>query len=144
MNLPDPSINLIPVIAAAIINMAIGMLWYSPFVFGKLFIKIMKPPTALSGEPPKELKGPNPLIYVFNTIASLLFAYVLAHIMKFASIANFGHGMIIGFWVWLGFVVTTVLPGYLYEGRSKILYVVFVMYQLVAICLMGGLLAIWK
>jgi hypothetical protein len=64
--------------------------------------------------------------------------------MKFAFISSFSDGIIIGFWVWLGFVVTTVLPGYLYEGRPKILYFIFIAYQLVAICLMGGLLAIWK
>lgn len=138
MNLPDPSINLIPVIAAAVINMALGMLWYSPYVFGKLWIKSM-------GRTPEEIQQQaNPLIYVFNTIASLVFAYILAHIMKFAFISNAGDGIIIGFWVWLGFVVTTVLPGYLYEGRNKILYIIFILYQLAAICIMGALLAVWK
>jgi len=145
MNLPDQSINLIPVIAAAVINMAIGMLWYSPFVLGKLWIKSMGQPGVQEGKTTEESRqGANPLIYVFNTIASLVFAYVLAHIMKFASISSFADGIIIGFWVWLGFVVTTVLPGYLYERRPKILYFIFILYQLVAICLMGGLLAIWK
>jgi len=41
MNLPDTSINLLPVIVAAVINMALGMLWYSPFVLGRLWIKSM-------------------------------------------------------------------------------------------------------
>jgi len=138
MNLPDPSINLLPVVAAAVINMAIGALWYSPVLFAKIWVKSM-------GKTPEEIKqGANPLIYVFNTIASLVFAFVLAHIMKFASINDFSNGVMIGFWVWLGFVVTTVIPGYLYEGRPKLLYFIFILYQLVAICLMGGLLAIWK
>ncbi|HEY3251262.1 MAG TPA: DUF1761 domain-containing protein [Ignavibacteria bacterium] len=145
MHLPDTSINLLPVIAAAVLNMAIGMLWYSPFVLGKLWIKSMGPGQAgkTSGEF-QQSGSANPLIYVFNTIAALIFAYVLAHIMKFAFISSFGDGVIVGFWVWLGFVVTTVLPGYLYEKRSKVLYFIFILYQLVAICLMGGLLAIWK
>jgi hypothetical protein len=138
MNLPDPSINLLPVIAAALINMAVGMLWYSPFVLGKLWIKSM------DKTPEESQKGANPFIYVFTTITSLVFAYVLAHIMKFASISDAGNGIIIGFWVWLGFVVTTVLPGYLYESRKKILYLIFIAYQLIAICLMGALLALWK
>lgn len=143
MNLPDSSINLLPVIAAAILNMAIGMLWYSPFVFGKVWIKYMGQKQAGKADGETQLSS-NPLIYVFNTIAALVFAYVLAHIMKFAFISSFSNGIIIGFWVWLGFVVTTVLPGYLYEGRKKILFLIFISYQLVAICLMGGLLAIWK
>ena len=138
MNIPDPSINLIPVIAAAILNMAIGMLWYSPYVLGKLWMKSM-------GKTEEEIKkGANPLAYVFNTIASLVFAYMLAHIMKFASVSGIVNGIIIGFWVWLGFVVTTVIAGYLYEGRPKILYFIFILYQLISISLMGGLLAVWK
>ena len=138
MNLPDPSINLLPVIVAAIINMVIGALWYSPLVFGKVWIRSME-------KTPEEIKqGANPLVYVFSTIASLVFAYVLAHIMKFAFISSFPQGVIIGFWVWLGFVATTVIPGYLYEGRTKLLYLIFMLYQLISICLMGGLLAIWK
>lgn len=137
MNIPDTSINLIPVIAAAVINMAVGMLWYSPYAFGKLWMKKMN-------KTAEEARQANPLIIVFNTIASLVFAYLLAHIMKIASINDIGDGITIGFWVWLGFVVTAVLPVYLYEARSKILYFIFILYQLVAICLMGGLLAIWK
>jgi len=64
--------------------------------------------------------------------------------MKFAFINDAGQGIIIGFWVWLGFVAATVLPGYLYEGRKKILYFMFILYQLIAICLLGALLAVWK
>lgn len=138
MNLPDPSINFFPVIAAAVINMALGILWYSPVVFGKIWIKAMGKTAEESGN------QANPLIYVINTISSLIFAYILAHIMKFASIDNFESGVIIGFWVWLGFVATTVIPGYLYERRPKLLYFIFIFYQLFSICSMGGLLAVWK
>src|SRR4030095_10454395 len=144
MNLPDSSINLLPVIAAAIVNMIIGMLWYSPNVLGKLWIRSMASGAGKTQEEFRKSATSNHLIYVFNTIASRVFAYVIAHIMKFASISSFGNGVLIGFWVWLGFVFTTVLPGYLYESRPKILYLIFIFYQLVAICLMGGLLAIWK
>ncbi len=83
------------------------------------------------------------LTYVVNTIASLVFAYVLAHLIKFSLTTTFSQGVMIGFWVWLGFVVTTVIPGYMYESRPKMLYFLFIIYQLISITLMGGLLAIW-
>lgn len=138
MPIPDPSINLIPVIVAAVINMAIGALWYSPLVFGKVWLKsIGKTPEDFAG-------GSNGMIYVFNTIASLVFAYILAHIIKFIPSITISQGAQVGFWVWLGFVVTTVLPGYLYEQRPKLLYLIFILYQLVAIVLMGIVLAMWQ
>ena len=139
--MPDTTINLIPVVIAGVINMLLGTLWYSPYVMGKLWMKSM-------GKTEEEIKQGSSnasmgLIYVVNTIASLLFAYVLAHIVKFASLTTFAEGANAGFWVWLGFVVTTVIPGYLYENRPKMLYFIFIIYQLISIVLMGGVLAIW-
>ncbi len=136
--MPDSSLNLIPIIVAGIVNMALGAFWYSPLAFGKIWLKSM-------GKTPEDFsRGSTGMIYVFNTIASLLFAYVLAHIIKFAGINSFVQGVMVGFWVWLGFVVTTVLPGYLYESRPKLLYFIFILYQLFSITIMGGVLAIWK
>jgi len=139
--MPDPTINLIPVIIAGVINMVLGALWYSPFVLGKLWMRSM----GKTDEQAKQgFSGASMgIIYVVNTIASLLFAYVLAHIIKFASVNTFAMGAKVGFWIWLGFVVTTVIPGYLYESRPKLLYVMFIVYQLISIVLMAGVIAIW-
>ncbi len=83
------------------------------------------------------------MTYMVNTLASLLFAYVLAHIIRYSQLHTFTDGVMIGFWVWLGFVVTSVIPGYMYEGRPKMLYFLFIIYQLISITLMGGVIAIW-
>ena len=139
--MPDPTINLVPVVIAGVINMILGSLWYSPFVIGKLWMRAM-------GKTEEEIKqgfstGAMGMTYVVNTISSLVFAYVLAHIIKFASLSTFAQGVNVGFWVWLGFVVTTVIPGYMYESRPKMLYFLFIIYQLISITIMGGVLAIW-
>jgi hypothetical protein len=139
--MPDPTLNLVPVVIAGVINMILGALWYSPLVIGKLWMRSM-------GKTEEELKQGfsstgMAFTYVVNTIASLLFAYILAHLIKFSLTNTFSQGVMIGFWVWLGFVVTTVIPGYMYEGRPKMLYFLFIIYQLISITLMGGLLAIW-
>lgn len=139
--MPDPSLNLIPVIAAGIINMVIGAFWYSPLVIGKLWMRSM-------GKTEEETKqgfssAAMGITYAVNTVASLVLAYVLAHIIKFTFTNTFQGGVMIGFWVWLGFVVTTVIPGYMYENRPKLLYLLFIIYQLISITLMGGVIAIW-
>ncbi len=139
--MPDPTINLVPVIVAGVINMILGALWYSPLVIGKLWMRSM-------GKTEEQVKegfssASMGMTYVVNTIASLVFAYVLAHIIKFASLSTFAQGVNVGFWVWLGFVVTTVVPGYMYESRPKMLYFLFIIYQLISITIMGGVLAIW-
>jgi hypothetical protein len=136
--IPDPSINLVPVIVAAVINMALGMLWYSPYLFGKLWMKAQ-------GKTPEDTKSAYVgIMYVLNTLTSLVFAYLLAHIVKYANLNTIQLGAVAGFWVWLGFVVTTVLPVYLFERRPKILFFIYILYQFVSIPIMGGLLALWK
>ena len=139
--MPDPTLNLIPVVLAGVINMILGALWYSPFVLGKLWMRSMR---KTDEEMKQDFSGVSMgLVYIVNTIASLVFAYVLAHIIKFASITTFSDGAKVGFWVWLGFVVTTVIPGYMYESRPKMLYFIFIAYQLISIVLMGGVIAMW-
>ncbi len=72
--MPDPTLNLIPVVIAGVINMIIGALWYSPLVIGKLWIRSM-------GKTEEEMKqsfssAAMGITYVVNTVASLVFAYV--------------------------------------------------------------------
>lgn len=139
--MPDPNLNLVPVVVAGVINMILGAFWYSPLVIGKLWMRSMhKTEDELKAGFSSMGMG---MTYVVNTIASLVFAYVLAHIIKFTSVNTFADGVMIGFWVWLGFVVTTVIPGYMYENRPKMLYFLFIIYQLISITIMGGVLAIW-
>lgn len=136
--IPDPSINLVPVIVAAVINMALGMLWYSPYLFGKLWMKAQ-------GKSPEDVRSASVgIMYVLNTLTSLVFAYLLAHIVKYANLNTIQLGAMAGFWIWLGFVVTTVLPVYLFESRPKILFFIYILYQFVSIPIMGGVLALWR
>ena len=65
----DPNLNLVPVIIAGVLNMAIGAFWYSPLVIGKLWMRSM-------GKTEEELKAgfssaAMGMTYVVNTIASL-------------------------------------------------------------------------
>ncbi|RPI15910.1 MAG: DUF1761 domain-containing protein [Ignavibacteriae bacterium] len=136
--MPEPSINLLAVLLAAIINMVLGMLWYSPFMFGKLWMTSI-------GKTDEELKNnsPGPL-YMINTIASLVMAYVLAHFVNYLQATNVVQGAQVGFWIWIGFIVTALIPVYLFEMRPKRLYFIYIGYQLVSLVIMGIILAIWK
>ena len=49
-----------------------------------------------------------------------------------------------GFWLWLGFVVTTNLETVLFENRPLGLYLISNGYHLVGMLGMGALLAVWR
>src|SRR6266540_78443 len=84
-NMPQVTINYLAVLIAGVVNMAIGMFWYSPVMFAKTWM-------ASLGKTPEDFKqasaGP---IYVLNTVASLVTAYVLAMVIKIA-----GEGTAVG------------------------------------------------
>jgi hypothetical protein len=134
----EPTINLLAVLIAAIFNMVLGMLWYSSFMFGKFW-------AASIGKTEEELKsrstGP---LYMVNTIASLILAYVLAHFISYLQATTVVMGVQVGFWIWIGFIVTTLLPVYLFEKKPIRLYFIYIGYQLVSFVIMGIILALWK
>jgi hypothetical protein len=135
--MPQVTVNYLAVLIAALINIFLGMLWYSPAMFAKAWL-------ASIGKTPEEISGSSAgVYYVINTVASLILAYVLAMFIRFAGANTAVLGAQTGIWVWLGFVVTTLLPGYMFEKRSFKTYFIFIGYQLISFILMGIVLAIW-
>lgn len=82
--------------------------------------------------------------YVIQFVASLVMAYVLAHIVDFAKGTTVMAGLQAGFWTWLGFIATTFLGAVLWENRSWKLYAINSGHYLVNLMLMGVILALWQ
>lgn len=131
-------LNFIAILVVAIFNFALGALWYSPVLFAKPFM-------AAIGKSEEELRqGSSNMMYLYQFIASLITSYILAHFVDFAMADTFWTGIQTGIWAWLGFVAATHIAGVVFEGRNIKLYLIYVGYQLVAIAISGGILAVWK
>ncbi len=133
-------VNLIAVLVCAMINMVIGMSWYSQSLFGKTWMK-------LSGINPKKIdtskkKGMGKL-YFLNFLAALLMMYILAHFVGYTESTTWMEGMQTGLWIWLGFIATTMLGMVLWEGKPFKLYLINSLYYLVTLCIAGAILASW-
>ncbi len=138
--MPEVSINYLAVLVCGIIYMAVGALWYSPLLFGKIW-------TAAMGKTEQELKEMQKGVwktYLLSFISALVMAFVLAHIIDFARADTAVEGLQTGLWVWLGFVITTGLAAVIFEGRSKRLYFIYNGYMLVTFLIMGLVLAVWS
>jgi len=94
------------ILISAIISMVISSLWYSPILFGKQWIKLM-------GISKKDMgKNKNKGMvksYTVLFISSLVTIYVLSMFTSLLGASTFLQGMLIGFWIWLGFFATTML-----------------------------------
>ena len=124
-------------LAAAIVRMAVGALWFSPIAF-------VAPWQKLIGLSEAELKSGMPRAIAADFAASLVMAFVLAHAVVYAQAVTLGQGAVVGFMNWLGFVATVQLTAVLYEQRPLKLFWLLSGFNVVALTLMGALLAVWR
>lgn len=128
------AINPITIIIAGLIHFAIGMIWYSPMFFGKMWLE-------LSGV--KEMKlGLGVLL--LGIIGSLVTAFVLGCVVAFSGAQTPLDGVIIGTLMEIGFIATLLLGDMLFEKRPFKLFVLRNAYNLVALGVTGSIIAVWR
>lgn len=136
----DVSVNLAAVLVAALVNMVLGGLWYSPLLFGKTWMKLSNIPMEKMGEMKKQATKS----YAIAFVAALVMSYVLAHFATYMKVATIPEGAQLGFWIWLGFVVPVSLGSVLWEGKGYTLFGINVGYYLVSLLIMGSIFAVWQ
>ncbi len=131
--------NYLAILAATIVNMAIGYVWYGP-LFGKQWMKL----TGRTKESMAKEKNKMPMIMGSMFIGALVMSYVLAVFITLTNSTTALIGAMIGFWAWLGFVATTILQDVLYEKKNKQVATISLGYNLVVLIVNGVILAVWK
>ena len=134
-------INLIAVVIAAVASFVLGFLFHSP-PLGKLWMKLADVhPTGnerMSNMIPQML---------WNLLANLVTAYVLAVIYLYASTSPYLggpgvlSGIIIGLWIWLGFLVTSSSIGVIWMRQKASLWIYEAVCSLVVMAVMGAIIA---
>jgi hypothetical protein len=134
-------INYPAVFVSALAYWVLGAVWYSPLLFERPFV-------ALKGWTPEQAEAVRAASHAgeigLALLVSLVTSYVLAHFVRFTGAETARTGALAGFWLWLGFVVTTNLSTVLFEGRPAGLYLINNGYHLVGLLGLGALLAAWR
>lgn len=128
-------LNYFAIIVAALSTFMIGGLWYSPAVFGKAWMK--------ENGFTEGMKGGN-MVKIFGVafILALISAINLAMFMGPEN--DPAMGAMWGFLAGAGWVATFVGTHYLFERRSFKLFLINAGYSIVALTIMGVILAAWK
>lgn len=136
-------VNWLAVLVAALAYMAIGFAWYSDALFGKQYRKEMG-----GGSDMKPGKDFMTKMMVLGTLSAIIMAYVLSHNVAFSGsflgASGIWLGLMTGFWNWLGYQVIIFINGYLYERKSVQLTVINAAYMLIALLVMGAIIAVWR
>lgn len=135
-------VNYWAVFLAAASSMAVGSIWYSQSVFGKVWAKLAKV------KMDKEQAASQMVILLGGTfIASLITAYVLAHV-SYLSHTFFKHDFLqdavtTAFWLWLGLTAARIFVHDGFEGRPAKLTMLTVSHELVTLLIMGLIIGLF-
>lgn len=139
----DPALSgWLSMVVAALAGYGVGVLWYSPALFGRAWMAA----SGLTKERLAEQKAKGMgKTYAISLVAALVTAYVLAVFIRVVVVADSAfEGMQTAFWVWLGFVAPVMLSSVLWEGRPWRFFLINASHQLVALLVMGAILAVWQ
>jgi len=126
------------ILVSALILWFLGAIWYSPALFAKPWMALLK----ITPDPSK--KNNSMIIGMISSfIGDLILSLMLAHMVIWSGSDTFACGALIGFIVWLGFFVAPNFPQGIYEGRPFKLFAINNGYWLVGLTIVGGLLAVW-
>lgn len=138
-NIFGMDINLLAVLTSGVAAMAIGFLWYSDALFGKMWRKEAK--IDMSPKP-----GGSEMFQTFglNFLFTLLSFYVLSVIIYFAGYTTAYDGAITAILLWIGFVAPVQFNGVLFEKQTVRYYLINATFQLVALVTAGMIIGAWQ
>jgi hypothetical protein len=134
------NVNFWPVVVSAIASMVIGSIWYGP-LFGKKFMSAMGM-DSWSPEKKAAMKKSMAPTYVWQFIASLVTFYVLAKFMGDLGQMTASGGMMVAFWVWVGFIVPLKLGDALWGGKMSLFWL-GIGNMLVTLLVAGTIIGAW-
>ncbi len=134
-----PTLNHWAVFVSALVAMVLGALWYSPVLFGNLWMK-------LHGWKEKDLEADNKAMLMsmlYGLLRTWASFYIFAHLFILADYEGVSGGIELALWVWFGFMFLGSLSAVIWERYKLPLLLLNEAYNLVAFVLAGIILGTW-
>jgi len=131
------SSHALAVVGAAVMTFALGALWYSPLLFGRLWVRVHGYSEAqLAG-----MKAGAGRAYGLSLLCYVVMAAALAVLIHRIGIDTVLGGLKLGLICWGGFAATIGLTANLFSDKPIAAYLIDAGYQLVYLLAMAVLLA---
>jgi len=121
-------------IAAVVVKVVVGALWYSPLLF-------LKPWQEGAGVSAETMRGGMAKGMTAWVIGAILMTFVLAHAVFYAGARSIGTGAAVGFFNWLGFILVVQLDDWAAAKRRVSFLAINAGANLIALVIMGAILA---
>ncbi len=136
------TINFWPILISSVVAFAIGALWYSPVLFGKEWMSLLK----ITEKDVADMKTRGGMWkrYIAQFVMSLVMFAVLAFIIASSNGSTATDGAFLGFFVWLGFVLPISISSFLWKNQPFKLILIEAIQYLVTLVIAGGIIGAWK
>ncbi|MEK7155682.1 MAG: DUF1761 domain-containing protein [Patescibacteria group bacterium] len=131
-------VTLWPILAAGILNVVLGMIWYHPKVFGTAWMAS----AGITPEKAEAGKKKMPIMAFLAFLAAMVVAYVMNYFGIAWGVFDWIGAVELGFWCWIGFTAPTMLGMVLWEGKPVKYYAIVSGFWLVSFVAMAVVLVL--
>lgn len=136
------AVNYVAVVVAAVVSFVIGWAWYSPFGFVKQWLRARgKDPEKVMADM-KNMSMPMGKMLA-ELIATLVVAYVLAHLSVLFGVQGWQSALQLAVWLWLGFQATLLFGQVLWEDMTWQHYAISAGRWLVSLVVISLVVGLW-
>ena len=132
------SVNYLAVLVCGVAYMALGALWYSPAVFGKVWMRGI-------GKTEAQLKADfKSISYLWAFIGSLIAAYGIARVLAMFDAPTLADGVKLGLVAGVCFVGASFFINDTFDARPRSLTIVNILYHIVGFIVIGLIIGAWR
>lgn len=133
MNADIRKINYLAVIVTGLVAFAFSLLWYSPLLFGDIWMESRG--AAVASTPAWKM--------LIAPLRELIVAFVLAHLIARLGISGWRSAAALGFWLWLAFHAVQMAGAVIWDDMPLALGAVHAGDWLMKMLLMSVMLSLW-
>ncbi len=130
------------ILIVALVNMAVGALWYSTYLFGDVWMRLSGI-NAADVLQIKEIKKSAKISYLTSFVNAYAMGAVLLFLLTRMGVTTVVDAVSWTIVIWIGFVATTSLTNTMFTKRSKAVWLIDAGYHGVALLIMGVLLTLF-
>lgn len=124
---------LVPVIAASLVPLIVGAVWYHPGILGTRWMSYKHITPAMADRASKLSVHTTAVMIVLGVVT----AFMLSRILYALDIHTYSGGLITAASLWVGFVVPATISRVLWDHAPLALYVIETGQWLVSFCIMS-------
>ncbi|MEO6396022.1 MAG: DUF1761 domain-containing protein [Devosia sp.] len=132
-------VNWLAIIVATLASMALGFGWYA--LLAKQWVAALGRQPMQPGDAGM---GNSPTPFIWSALMQLVMAYFLALLTaKVFGATNVGNAVQLGFWLWLGFVLTSMITNHRYQQSKWSLTIIDAGYMLGVLLVQGVVIGLF-